>query len=490
MKQYECDIAVIAGGPAGMAAAIAAAELGASVIVLEKANTTGGAANMGMGPLGVESDIQRANMIGITKEEAFRKFMDYTHWRSDARLVREYIWKSADTIQWLQDMGVEFFGAYKYFPDSEATWHIVKSDSGMGPRAASAMLKTMTRRAEELEVEILLETPAKKLVKNEDGAICGVYATDKNGEEVYVDCCAAIIATGGFGDNPEMIKNLTPYEWGKNMYSFRIPGMVGDGIRMAWEAGAGHTECNIEVAYNSPSAVDYICLKNVHQQPNLLVNLQGERFVNEEVMANTTFGSNALATQKKMLGFMVIDDSIKNFYRRNGIPNVSLVNPNASAKDYDADLKKAVESGDPWFYVADSLEELADKMGVNKENFLKTVEEYNAYCNSHDELFGKDHRFLKPLVGPKFYALALAPSGYGSLGGIRINYKTEVVTDEFDPIPGLYAAGTDANTIYGDSYVFILPGNSMGFALNSGRMAGEHAVEYVSSLFADEDEEE
>ena len=108
MKTYECDIAVIAGGPAGLAAAVTAAEQGANVIVLEKSNTTGGAANMGMGPLGVETDIQRQNMIGITREEAFRKFMDYTHWRTDARLVREYIWKSADTIEWLQDMGVEF----------------------------------------------------------------------------------------------------------------------------------------------------------------------------------------------------------------------------------------------------------------------------------------------------------------------------------------------------------------------------------------------
>lgn len=96
MKQYECDICVVAGGLAGLAAANAATELGASVIVLEKAATTGGAANMGMGPLGVETAYQRQGLIGLTREEAFEKFMNYTHWRSDARLVRNYIWKSAD----------------------------------------------------------------------------------------------------------------------------------------------------------------------------------------------------------------------------------------------------------------------------------------------------------------------------------------------------------------------------------------------------------
>jgi len=70
-------------------------------------------------------------------------------------------------------------------------------------------------------------------------------------------------------------------------------------------------------------------------------------------------------------------------------------------------------------------------------------------------------------------------SGYGSLGGIKINHKTEVLDKNWDPLPGLYAAGTDACTIYGDSYVFVLPGNTMGFALNSGRMAGENAAEYI-----------
>ena len=74
------------------------------------------------------------------------------------------------------------------------------------------------------------------------------------------------------------------------------------------------------------------------------------------------------------------------------------------------------------------------------------------------------------------------PGAYGSLGGIRINYKTEVLDKEWKPIPGLYGSGTDANTIYGDSYVFILPGNTMGFALNTGRMAGEYASEYAKNL--------
>jgi len=484
MKRLECDLVVIAAGPAGLAAANAAAEKEARVIVLEKAGTTGGASNMGMGPLGVETRIQRESLIGITKEEAFRKFMDYTHWRVDPRLVREYLYKSGSTIDWLQGMGVEFAGAFKYFPESEATWHIVKPENGeIGPRAASGMLRVMTRRLEEFGAQVLLETPAKKILR-ENGRIVGVLATDKAGEEIRIDCSAVVVATGGFGDNPEMIKQYTQYEYGKNMFSFRIPGVVGDGMKMAWEVGAAKTDFNMEVAYSSPSKSECNTVKAVHCQPNLMVNLQGERFVNEEVMSNTTFFSNALTTQKNSFGFSIIDDSIKNYYIKNGVDKFNLVSHIRNCDPYDAEMAAAQKAGDPYVVAADSIEELAARTGIHAENLKKTVAEYNAACKSRDELFNKDARYLKPLKGPRFYAVCMAPGAYGTLGGIRINYKTEVQDTEWNTIPGLYAAGTDACTIFGDSYVFILPGNTMGFALNSGRMAGEHAVEYLVDLYS------
>ena len=101
MREFEADVAVIGGGAAGLAAAITAAENGAKVIVLEKANTTGGCANMAMGLLGVETKLQKEKLVDITRERAFEKFMDYTHWRSNAKLVKKYIDQSAETIEWL-----------------------------------------------------------------------------------------------------------------------------------------------------------------------------------------------------------------------------------------------------------------------------------------------------------------------------------------------------------------------------------------------------
>ena len=99
-------------------------------------------------------------------------------------------------------------------------------------------------------------------------------------------------------------------------------------------------------------------------------------------------------------------------------------------------------------------------------------------------MFIKPKRYLRAVRKPPFYALKLYPAGYGSLGGIKINYKTEVLDKGWDPIPGLYASGTDACDIYGDTYVFQLPGNTMGFAMTTGRMAAEHAAEYIKSRLA------
>ena len=166
MKKMETDVIVVAAGLSGLAAGIAAAENGARVLAFEKANTTGGAANMGMGPLGVGSRIQREHMISLTPGEAFRKHMYFTHYRADARMVRDYYFKSGDTIDWLMDMGVEFVGVQRAFSapedtraysDGEFTWHVCKPEGGgiPGPRAATSMTKKMTEHARELGVEFL-----------------------------------------------------------------------------------------------------------------------------------------------------------------------------------------------------------------------------------------------------------------------------------------------------------------------------------------------
>jgi fumarate reductase flavoprotein subunit len=478
MKKVEADIIVVAAGAAGLAASIAAAESGAKVLAFEKASTTGGTGNMGMGLLGVESRLQRLKMLGPAKDEAFKIFMDYTHWQVDARLVRAYLDKAATTIDWLENMGVEFMDPCAYFPGGQATWHIVKPG---GEGCASNLYRIMTERAKEMGVQILLRTPVERLIKQGD-RIVGVTAEDRSGEPIEGYAKAVIIATGGFGDNPQWIKKYTGYDWGRDLQSFRIPGLVGDGIRMAWEVGAARTEMSMELIYLMPGELNPE-LAETFRQPHLLVNLLGERFMNEEIMSNTAFTGNAISRQKDRTAFLIFDEKIKGQMESVGFDSYHLVFPFTKVSSVDALMKEAFDSGYKDVFVADSLEELADKTGIDPSGLKATVDEYNEYCQrGFDPIFNKSHRLLRPIKTPRFYAGKHLPGAYGSLGGIKINHRTEVLDKDWKKIPGLYAAGTDACAIYGDTYVFVLPGNTMGFAVNSGRIAGENAAEYAARV--------
>jgi fumarate reductase flavoprotein subunit len=483
MNNMKADVIVVAGGPAGLAAAISAAEGGARVVLFEKGSTTGGAANMGMGPFAVESRIQKAKQVGLTKDEAFRIHMDHTHWRVDAKLVRAYYNKSADTIDWLEKMGVVFADAASYFPGAHFTWHWVLPESGKpGPTAAATMTKLMTQRAKKLGVKVMLQTPVTKIIK-QGRDINGVMAEDRSGNEIQVNSKVVIVATGGFGDNPKMIKKHTEYEFGKDMYNFRIPGCEGDGLRMAWSVGAAKSDMNIEMMYGIPEMGLVFGLMAVFHQPNLMVNLQGERFMNEDIMGNTAYTGNAIAQQKDRTAFAIFDTVTKEHYEKHGFGHPISIAPDVKVDDLEGIMQNAIKQGCENLYIADSIEELAEKTRIDFKGLITTIAEYNEYATKgRDPLFNRNHEHLHPLKGPRYYAGKNMPSAYGSLGGIKINHKTEVLDKNWDRIPGLYAAGTDACTIFGDSYVFSLPGNTMGFALNSGRMAGENAAEYLKSL--------
>ena len=216
MKQLDADVVVIAAGTAGLEATGAAAEQGARVITFEKAATVGGSGNMARGPFGVESKLQRNRKIAITKEQAFKFHMDYTHWRVDARLVSAFISKSASTIDWLEKMGVEFIDVQCHNYGYYFTWHIIKGPLVPKeiPGTGVIMMKILNDKAQELGAKIFLRTPAKKLIKK-GGRITGVIAEDQSGEEIQANAKAVIIATGGFGDNPEMIKKYHGWEEGR-----------------------------------------------------------------------------------------------------------------------------------------------------------------------------------------------------------------------------------------------------------------------------------
>ena len=481
MKKLETDVVVVAAGLSGLASAATAAEAGARVIAFEKSNTVGGAANMGMGPLGIGTKQQQDMMVDIDVERAFKMFMDYTHWRVDANLVRRYFENSADTIRWIEDMGVEFAGAYKYFPKSEQTWHIVAVNGGIGRNGGAIMTKAMMEYAKSNGAEFYLETPVTKILKAEDGNINGVIAKGSDGLDIEVSCKAVIICTGGAGDNPQMIKERIGYTFREDMFNFAIPGLKGDGIKMAQELGAAQSEMSVEMIYILPNS-DMMGIQSVPvvlMQPNLMVNQDGERFIDEEEMQNNTFTGNAINIQRGRVGYSILDSSILRGYKRNGPDVVNFVHHPDSVADFDDAVTQYIEEGNPDVYKADSIQELAAALGIDPEVLEATVDEYNEMCKSADTKFFKRRKFMKPIVKAPFYAGKFRPGGYGTLGGIKINKCAEVLDDKWLPIPGLYAAGTDTCSIFGDSYMFLFPGNTMGYCLNTGRFAGESAADYA-----------
>jgi fumarate reductase flavoprotein subunit len=495
-SKLEADVIVIGGGASGITAAVAAAEKDAGVLLIEKGSATGGAANMGMGFFAVGSEYQKNQMIDLSLEDTFRFFMEYTHWRSDARLVRRYFGQSADTIRWVESMGIRFLGVYKYFAQSRQTWHVVKTQGSAAPaeRAASNLFRAMTERAEELGVEIRYQTQATRILL-QNGRVSGVKFKTQDGQELEAECGSLIVATGGFGDNPAMIREYMGYEWGKDLHSFRIPGVAGEGLKMMWEAGAGKTEPVMELTYTTPGVTDvYKTLSETMRQPNLMVNLDGLRFINEEIMNNTVFTGNAIARQKRRTAFSIIDDSILDHYRKAGLDYITYHHNIHHVDKWESELtsylsgEKAEESGlsmlhsdeqkqPTHLFAADSLKGLCEATGINQARLEETIKEYNRAATAGDDsLFFKKREFLRPLEGGKLYAAQHFPAGYGSLGGVMVNDELEVLTPDGEKIPGLYSCGTDACGIFGDSYCFYLPGNTMGFAINSGRMAGVNAV--------------
>ena len=489
MKKMEADVAVVAAGLSGLAAGIAAAEEGMKVVMLEKSKVTGGAASMGMGPLAIGTRHQAAVGYNLTPDEAFLKHMHWSHWMVDARLVYDYYRKSASTIEWLEGMGVEFVyrnttlytpTRMRAFAEPERTCHAVKPADGgrLGPRVAARMTKAMTERANQLGIQILLETPGKKLL-TEEGRVVGVQGTCPDGEELEVRAGAVIIATGGFGDNPEMIKEFTGLTWGKDLFSFRIPGNVGDGIKMAWEAGAARSDIRMDLMYQIPDNLNHFNLEGAFRQPVLWVNKLGERFMPEDCIANTCTTGNAIVRQPGHTCFTIMDTATLKHYKKHGIDIFGIQGLDVF-DHFDQEAEEAIEMGYPYFVKADSIEELCEKTGIDYDGLQATLEQYNADCDAgYDSIFCKDRKFMRPVRKAPFYSLQSFAGAYGSFGGIKVNYKLEAVNEDGYPVKGLYAVGTDACDIYGDTYPFILGGNTMAFCLNSGRMAAEHAAEYV-----------
>jgi fumarate reductase flavoprotein subunit len=480
-ETLDADVVIVGAGAAGLAAGVSLLQGGARVVACEKAAFTGGCCRRAVGPFGVGSRLQKQLDDPPRADEVFEYFMEYSHWKGDARLIRKYVDLSGPTIDWLEDLGVSFIGPVAFIPGRRKVWHVTQ---GVTPDAPKDMpiVDRMTERFAGLGGTLLLSTPATKIIRA-GPAVTGVVAQTAAGASLEIFTRAVLVASGGFNDNVEWLEKYFGMRSGIDLFNVRIPGEVGDGLRMAWEAGAKHSEMHLQINATMPhqtlggTGLKFLAFRN----PNLLVDKDGRRFINEELTENSSFLGNAIARLRDRCAFMILDSTLKTVYETEGSDfGVEGIDKPTGLEE---NILQAREEGYRYVFMADSLEELATRIGVDQAALADTVNEYNRMCDhGRDALFGKQAKYLRPLLGPRFYAAEYHPGGLGTLGGIKINDRAEVLDAGERVIPGLYAAGSDANTIYGDTYPYVLPGNTMGFALNSGRIAAESILRDVLRL--------
>ena len=422
--------------------------------------------------------MQKEKYIAYSRDQAFRNFMEYNHWRADARLVRSLINRSADTIDWLKALGVEFLEVTINMPDAPRTYHVVR---GKG----QAVVKALALKAKEKGVAVRLASPVKQILKGKGGP-SGVVV-EFEGKAVEVACRAVVIASGGYANNAEWIRTYSGFELGQTVTPMGNVGKTGDGIRMAWAMGAAAEGMGvlhlIRVAPYGPEFPFMSTVEGAAIQPMLWVDPKGERFCDEGIAYYDTSAGNANSRYKQGYTFCLFDDTIKKHFIEKGVFRGmgTVVHPGSKLHDLEKQLERFLSINSKEFFGANSVEELARKMEVDPQVLKNTVDRYNTCCARRwDTEFAKDPEYLIPLNGPRFYAARARTCFLGTMGGVKINHRTEAVDPYGSPIAGLYVVGLDAGGLHAESYSMRdTSGIASAFAVISGRVAGENAAKYL-----------
>lgn len=486
------DVVILGGGGAGLTASITAAQAGAKVVLIEKAGSLGGntriagqgfnaydperQANTEMSePLlnelksYLELDPADFGAFGEVLETVKGQINDYIASGSttlfdspelhmlhtymggkrtgldgaviepDVELARTFTTNALDALKWAETIGCEW---------NDTTSTIL---GAMWPRshglANGNVVDILEKAARDAGVEIMLDTAGKELIVD-GGKVVGVKAETTKGASVTLHANSGVVlATGGFSANAPMVVEYNNYWPGLSdtMPSTNAPTITGDGIVMAKAVGADLVGMGFAQLMPSSHPVDGSLFSGIwgSAETQVFVNKEGKRYVNE--YAERDVLSKAALEQTDGIFYIICDNKI--------------------AKD--ADVAGMEAKGN--VVVADTLEELANKLGIPADTFVETIERYNGFVEAQ-----KDDDFGKPLFGEKideapFVATPRSPSLHHTMGGVKIDTETHVINTEGEIIPGLYAAGEVCGGIHAGNR---LGGNAMTDFLVFGRIAG------------------
>ncbi|MDR2403006.1 MAG: FAD-dependent oxidoreductase [Spirochaetaceae bacterium] len=488
-EEITVDVGVIGGGASGTAGAAAAIDQQAKVLMVEATGNIGGISRFfAGGPFAVESHLQYEageEYSKIKKAAVFQTINDYAHYINYAPLTRAIVEKSGDTIRWLETWGITFHVnpetpqiAHR---DNDMKWRMYHwydlfSYEASDKAAIDVVHENLAKRG----LDLRLNTTATELLIDSQGRVTGFIARKKDGGTLTVHAKAVILATGGYAGNHEMMQEYynTPY--------LGLWGVDGSGIKMAWEAGAAKWDTastllhgNGLAAAANPGEISVAnsAFDRIVRSPLLWIDQSGNRFVNEEVVWDTAYTSNAGYSVGGVY-FILVDKATLDAYTggKTLIMDTAIGGPNMAEGDFTVLAEEGVRQG--IITKGGTLEELAEKLGMDPDRLIRNVQEYNQAIQTKQDVFGKSAvSLVYPVSAGPFYAAKMQISNLGTLGGVRVNEKLQATDTDLKPIPGLYVVGNNAAGFYGNITSYPpYEGLATGFAWNSGRIAGEYAA--------------
>lgn len=442
---YDTEVVVVGAGAAGLSAALEAANNGAKVILVEKLPMTGGSTARSGGKVqAAGTDIQKSNGVEDNADLYYNHLMTVGENKVDPVKIRLIADNSLTDFNWLVENGVEFSKNIeqlheKYRP---IRGHYVSVQDGKVEQDGHgwAITQPLEKKARERGVEILLETPATKLIMNDDGAVTGIECKNAAGNTVIINAKAVILATGGYDLNKELLKEYAPLV--EPVFSTVAVGNVGDGLIMARDAGA-------KIQAGGGAILLYLDIAaGVGEAGGLYVDTTGSRFMDE---------TDFWFTRSKRL----IDRGQKGMFY--------ITDASGKLDSFDTLIKEGrITEGS-------TIEELASKLGMTE--LKSTVERYNSLAKKgKDEDFNKKAEKMKAVEEGPFYAVPFLPITSGTFGGPITNENGQVLAENGGVIKGLYAAGEVAN---GDLFYqeYAGSGSSISTCVGMGRISGRVAAE-------------
>ena len=477
VSSRETDVAVVGYGGAGAVVAITAADLGAKVLIVEKAAAGGGNTRLSAGSVRTFGAVDRA-VEHIT-------FL--CGGATDPEVIETLVRESHDNETWLRSLGGDVVidpiqavpASYPVYPTGAASPEQPGAD-GVGPRLrvqgettanGRDLWELLDRNVDQRCIPVLFDCPAVRLQRDGHGAVTGLIAR-RGGEEIAIQARKAVVlACGGYEWDADMQLQFL----GQRYRSLGAPSHTGDGIRLAADAGAALWHMNA-VAAGFGYCVDGLDCAIIHAMPGpgfIYVDRNARRFVGETAMDAHAVGSLVteldLETMERprVPSFVVFDDKTR------AAGPVANTGRGAVAERYRWSDDNNVEVEKGWIKTGATLASLAAALGLDPAALERTVSEYNRACaQGRDEALGRAPDTLRPLEHPPFYGAALWPSLFNTQGGPRRNARAQVLNAWGRPIKGLYSAG-ELGSMWSQNY----PGASnLTEVLAFGRIAGRNAA--------------